>query len=704
MQLYNKRNFTAGHKPKADSLEYGELAINANALTPAIYTKTIGDEGDIVTNVTSPMIEVTYDEIKELRDNSKLIPGYKYRIIDYYCGTTQEGTCSAGHIFDIIVEAITTNELNENARAINHDGDTYFADSNLNAWELKYSLDNNGDRFLWAQTVPVSAVTITFNNTEVSSTSLNLGTTATLTATVAPSNASNKTVIWTSSDSTIASVCNGYVIAKSPGTATITAQAGDVASTCTVVVPTPPNGEFYIIPDGFYLYLNHETETSPLSISDTGGTVSKDLYLYDAYVPDANNWVNISAIEGIWYAFETKLASSDVGNNVTLYGVISDGTNRFLYEESGTIMEMPVPLTGVVEMDLSNVDIPEDIIAEPIIDNALHGVIYYMKDEFNNECPYDFKNIQFLRDKDSNLSYSILSGSTPIYTFTINDYSAMSDASLSLNNTYVHWAYNNTILPLISVADNDTQKLNNICLILKHEGGQCYNNIFMMECMNITIHSTNNYIYGNTFGPSATNNSFYCDVYSNNFGDEFINNKVKNVFSHNIIGAYCKNNSFSGFYENYVGNDFQNNICGSNCYSNIFRNYCRNNTFGTYFRYNVVGNVFSLNTFGNYCEHSTFGEYCSNNTFNDNCNCITLGDSCERIVLAANSHYSIFGNQCQYLNISSAIKGYRFANLTCGPNSTPLEIAGISNRAFETKVALNSDGELKIYCEADLIS
>ena len=25
------------------------------------------------------------------------------------------------------------------------------------------------------------------------------------------------------------------------------------------------------------------------------------------------------------------------------------------------------------------------------------GVIYYMKDEYNNECPYDFKNIQFRR-------------------------------------------------------------------------------------------------------------------------------------------------------------------------------------------------------------------------------------------------------------------------------------------------------------------
>ena len=698
MQLYNKRNFTAGHKPKADSLEYGELAINANALTPAIYTKTIGTEGDIVTNVTSPMIEVTYDELKELRDNSKLIPGYKYRIIDYYCGTTQEGTCSAGHIFDIIVEAITTNELNENARAINHDGDTYFADSNLNAWELKYSLDNNGDRFLWAQTVPVSTVTITFNNTEVSSTSLNLGTTATLTATVAPSNASNKTVIWTSSDSTIASVCNGYVIAKSPGTATITAQVGDVASTCTVVVPPPPNGEFYIIAD-VYLYLNHETETSPLSISDTGGTISKDLYLYDAYVPDANNWVNISAIEGMWYAFETKLASSDVGNNVTLYGVISDGTNRFLYEESGTIMEMPMPLTGVVEMDLSNVDIPEDIIAEPIIDNVLHGVIYYMKDEFNNECPYDFKNIQFLRDKDSNSSYSILSGSTPIYTFT--DYNQnRSDASLDRSSScFVH---DNTISPVIV---DDSQSLNNICLILGTGNfKQCYNNIFMAGCTKITIYS-NFKMSLNTFHEFATYNSFYGDnCYNNNIGYEFLGNTVKNSFSHNIIGAYCKNNSFSGFHYNNVGDEFHDNICGSNCQYNIFRSQCSYNTFGTYFRNNIVGSVFSHNTFGNYCEHSTFGEYCANNTFNNDCSCITLGDYCAAIILAAKSQYSIFGNQCQYLNISSAIKGYRFANLTCGSSSTPLEIAGISNRAFETKVALNSDGELKIYCEADLVS
>ena len=333
------------------------------------------------------------------------------------------------------------------------------------------------------------------------------------------------------------------------------------------------------------------------------------------------------------------------------------------------------------------------------MDNVLHGVIYYMKDEFNNECPYDFKNIQFLRDKDSNLSYSILSGSTPIYTFT--DYnSSRSDASLSRSSyCFVH---DNTISPVIV---DDSQSLNNICLILGTGNfKQCYNNIFMTGCMTMTIYSNFN-MYINTFNAFATYNSFYGDsCCNNNFGYQFIGNTVKNSFSYNIIGAYCKNNSFSGFYYNNVGDGFHDNICGSNCQYNIFRSQCSYNTFGTYFRNNIVGSVFSHNTFGNYCEHSTFGEYCASNTFNNDCNCITLGDDCAAIILAANSQYSIFGNQCQYLNISSAIKGYRFANLTCGSNSTPLEIAGISNRAFETKVALNSDGELKIYCEADLIS
>jgi len=94
--------------------------------------------------------EVKYNELASLRNNNKLVPGCKYRITDYVTTTTQENTQSAGHAFDIIVLATDTNVLNENALATKHNGDTYFANSNLAAWELKYSLDNDTDRFAWA--------------------------------------------------------------------------------------------------------------------------------------------------------------------------------------------------------------------------------------------------------------------------------------------------------------------------------------------------------------------------------------------------------------------------------------------------------------------------------------------------------------------------------------------------------------------------
>ena len=94
--------------------------------------------------------EITWSNLKTLRDTSKLIPGATYRITDYTCTTVQEETKSAGHVFDILVTADDVNVLNENAHAIQHSGDTYFENSDLSAWELKYCLDNDTTRFAWA--------------------------------------------------------------------------------------------------------------------------------------------------------------------------------------------------------------------------------------------------------------------------------------------------------------------------------------------------------------------------------------------------------------------------------------------------------------------------------------------------------------------------------------------------------------------------
>ena len=80
---------------------------------------------------------------------------------------------------------------------------------------------------------PVTGVTL-----DKSSVELKKGETVTLTATVAPDNATNKNVVWSSSDSSIAKVENGVVTAVESGTATITVttEDGNLKASCVVTV------------------------------------------------------------------------------------------------------------------------------------------------------------------------------------------------------------------------------------------------------------------------------------------------------------------------------------------------------------------------------------------------------------------------------------------------------------------------------------
>lgn len=83
---------------------------------------------------------------------------------------------------------------------------------------------------------PVAVSGISLSQTTIT---LDKGKTAALTATVAPENATDKTVIWSSSNEKVATVSNGTVTAVAKGTATITAKAGDKTATCTVTVKVP---------------------------------------------------------------------------------------------------------------------------------------------------------------------------------------------------------------------------------------------------------------------------------------------------------------------------------------------------------------------------------------------------------------------------------------------------------------------------------
>ena len=106
--------------------------------------------------------------------------------------------------------------------------DAYIADAN---WG---KLNNSGarDNIKSMDAIVVSGVTL-----DQTTATLTEGETLTLTATVAPATALNKTVVWSTSDAEVATVDeNGVVTAVAEGTATITATASGKEATCVVTV------------------------------------------------------------------------------------------------------------------------------------------------------------------------------------------------------------------------------------------------------------------------------------------------------------------------------------------------------------------------------------------------------------------------------------------------------------------------------------
>ena len=219
------------------------------------------------------------------------------------------------------------------------------------------------------------------------------------------------------------------------------------------------------------------------------------------------------------------------------------------------------------------------------------GVIYRMIDEFYNDVPYDFKNIQFYRQWDESKSlWSTISSNTtgvPCYTFSSQGNSStleFTDFSLSISNG----VYSNVIKEYKDIINFD---FNNIKFILNNNcffGKECYNNTFGNKCYKNTF---GNKCYENTFGNSCYENTFGGFCYHNTFGDTYHFNTFGNYCILNTFGNSCSYNTFGGF-----------------CKSNTFGGFCQYNTFGTNCSYNTFGNWYQYNTFGSSIEESQFGD------------------------------------------------------------------------------------------------
>ena len=131
-------------------------------------------------------VSITYSELVTLRNNSNLVPNTTYRITDYvteinpyitnmiyympWIGETQLdreiARVSPDYIqYDILVTAIDASHLSEDCRMVPHSGVTFFDNYYITSWKLKYTIDNDVERFDWAKNY--YNVTLTLDDTTV---------------------------------------------------------------------------------------------------------------------------------------------------------------------------------------------------------------------------------------------------------------------------------------------------------------------------------------------------------------------------------------------------------------------------------------------------------------------------------------------------------------------------------------------------------
>ena len=136
-------------------------------------------------------------------------------------------------------KTITWTSSNSNIAKVDQNGNV----TAVNEGTATITAKSNNGKTATCKVTVINPASVAVSNVGLNSTSITLKNIRNykLTATVSPSNASNKTIIWTSSNSNVARVdANGNVTAVNAGTATITAKSNNgKTTTCKVTVINP---------------------------------------------------------------------------------------------------------------------------------------------------------------------------------------------------------------------------------------------------------------------------------------------------------------------------------------------------------------------------------------------------------------------------------------------------------------------------------
>lgn len=235
---------------------------------------------------------------------------------------------------------------------------------------------------IW-ETTEIAVSGITLNK---SSLSLNVGSGETLTATISPDNATNKSIIWNSSDEKVAKVTNGTVTAIGAGNATITASTADGTkkATCTVTVKKVISENAPIIKASSATATKGGTVEVKIDISNNPGIIAMLFNVeYDtrltllsvengSVLPNPqHNTSNVSK-----NPFTVNFASDTATENITSNGTII--TFKFKVHENADTGTAPIKITydasnaAIYDKDFNDVNF-EIINGEVTIADFIYG-------------------------------------------------------------------------------------------------------------------------------------------------------------------------------------------------------------------------------------------------------------------------------------------------------------------------------------------
>lgn len=236
-------------------------------------------------------------------------------------------------------------ENNTKAGSI-YNGDKVYVlrgDQNSNWLQVLYPV-SGGYKMAWVRgsdLFPKASTTVTVTGIKLnkSSASVVVGSAITLSATVSPSNANNKSVIWSSSNTKIATVSGGKVKGVKAGTATITAKSNNgKTATCKITVTTnyygsPQKGsysgkQFLVFSQKDIRWANEPYKKGTINGVYQKTNVGKSACHLLSLV-NATHWLSGEFVDPIWLARYAIKRGYRTNGNINMSGLYKDISSNY---------------------------------------------------------------------------------------------------------------------------------------------------------------------------------------------------------------------------------------------------------------------------------------------------------------------------------------------------------------------------------------